>query len=399
MTSFSMAFSRSLDAQVAAEELAVRIDRELGGPERVAGGLVLATAATGKDAIEVVRLLSDRWPGASLFGTSFEGVLADGRIYRDEPALVVLAWPEGPLEPVPLIFSPGAQDVLQIAEDIIEASGRRELAVGDLVLLFPDALAFSQVERVLADLGPLLGQACLAGAAASGVDGHPAQAVFGDQAEPGALLGLFVPGSGQAEAPLVRCAGASRLASPWLEITACRPRWVDGLDAEASLDWVRRQLGLEGGAPVEPYLGRLLARVQRREAIPAVDQAHAYEERYVIGIDDRRGSFSLPGLFGRGDQLALALPDPESARDSLRAAIDALAETPFLLQFACRARDEAFYGDPDFESAWVAHHAADRRVLGTISPFQLAMSDGGAVCPTLVHSTVLAALGSHESER
>ena len=387
-----MAVSRELKAQAAVEQLAGRIDAELGGSDRISGGLILATAAAGNTAMEVGRGLGNCWPGASLFGTSFEGILADGRIFRDEPAFAVLAWPEDPYEPVPLVFESGEQDAGRIAQDILLAAGRSELSSKDLVLLFPDALGSPQLERVLRELGPLLGQACLAGAAATGVDGHPAQAFLADEAQSGALLGLFVPGTGEGTAPLVRCAGGSRSASPWLAITACRPRWVDGLDSEPPLDWVRRQLGLEPGSPVEPYLDRLLARVRRDVTGATGTRAPGYEEHYVIGVDDRRGSFSLPGAFQRGDELALALPDPEHARETLRASIDELAETSLLLQFACRARDEAFYGDPDLESAWTAHHASDRRILGTVSPFQLAMNDGGAP-RLLVHSTVLAALG------
>ena len=392
-----MAVSRALDAQVAAEELAERIDHESGGPARVAGGLILATAAAGKDAMEVGRGLSRRWPNACLFGTSFEGILAEGRIFRDEPAFAVLAWPEeDPFEPIPLVFEPAEQDAARIAQGILDAAGRSELTLADLVLLFPDALGSPQLERILRELGPLLGQASLAGAAATGVDGHPAQAFFGDQAQSGALLGLFVPGTGEGSTctrPLVRCADGCRSASPWLEITECRERWVDGLDGEPPLDWVRRQLGLEQGSPVEPQLDRLLTRVRRPATVGVGTRVARYEERYVIGVDDRRGSISLPGTFRRGDELSLALPDPERARETLRASIDELAETPLLLQFACRARDEAFYGDPDLESAWAAHHASDRRILGTVSPFQLAMSDGGLL-RLLVHSTVLTALGT-----
>ena len=393
MTRFSTAVSRALDTQAAAEQLADQIDQELEGSARIAGGLILATEAAGEAILEVGRGLAHRWPEALLLGTSFEGILADGRIFRDEPAYAVLAWPEGPFEPIPLLFESDEQDSARMAQDILEASGRSELLPTDLVLLFPDAHASSQLERVLAELGPLLGPASLAGAASTGVDGHPALTFVGDEAHPGAFLGLFVPGALLGEkAPIVRCAGASRSASPWLEITECRSRWVDGLDGEPPLDWVRRQLGLERDASIEPHLDRLLVRVRSPTAIGVGAEGAVYEERYVIGIDDRRGSFSLPGTFSRGDALALALPDPAHARETLRTSIEELADASLLLQFACRARDETLYGDSDLESAWVAHHAPDRRILGTVSPFQLAKSDGAAP-QMLVHSTVLTALG------
>jgi hypothetical protein len=157
---------------------------------------------------------------------------------------------------------------------------------------------------------------------------------------------------------------------------------------------VRRQLGLESGEPVEPQLDRLLVRVRHDQTAEAEAETGipAYDEYYVIGVDNRRGSFSLPGPFRRGDEIALALPDPAYAREALSASIDALAQTPLLLQFTCRARDRSLYGDPELESVWVAHYAPDRRILGTVSPFQLAMSGEGAL-RQLVHSTVLTALG------
>ena len=395
MTRFWTAISHALDSQLAAEELAECIERELGGPAQVAGGLILATEAAGRGVVEVGRSLVRRWPGAALVGTSFEGILAEGRIFRDEPAYAVLAWSVGPLEPVPFAFEPEEQDAAGLAEELLSAAGRSEWSPGDLILLFPGALGSPGLAGVLAELGPLLGQVSLAGAAATGLDGHPAQSFYREEAQPGALVGLFVP---RIEAgrvpirPLVRCAGASRAASPWLEITECRARWIDGLDGEPPLDWVRRQLGLEPGEPVEPQLDRLLVRVRHDRTAEDGAGNPAYDECYVIGVDNRRGSFSLPGSFRRGDEIALALPDPAYAREALSASIDALSETPLLLQFACRARDRSLYGDPELESAWVAHYARDRRILGTVSPFQLAMSGEGAL-RRLVHSTVLTALG------
>jgi len=143
-------------------------------------------------------------------------------------------------------------------------------------------------------------------------------------------------------------------------------------------------------------MDRLLVRVRRAASLGGIKAEGAtYEERYLIGVDDRCGSFSLPGVFQRGDALALALPDAERARESLRASIDELAGAPLLLQFACRARDETLHGDPDLESAWVAHHAPGRRILGTVSPFQIAMNSGDTP-RILVHSTVLTALGERQ---
>jgi small ligand-binding sensory domain FIST len=393
-----MALSQAVKAEIAVSELAEQICSQFEGQGQVGGGLILATAGAGQDGAAVAGGLSELWPEAVFFGTSFEGILGDGRTFRGEPAFAILAWLEDPIEPVPLLFGPEEQDPARIAEAILSASGRSALTASDLILLFPDASGSVALDPILAKLAPLVGRASMAGSGAAGVDGRPAESFFGGEIQSGALIGLFVPGAAvdadqAAPPPRVRAAFASRSASPWLEITSCRARWVDTLDGERPLDWIRRQLGLSAGSPIEPHLDRLLVRTRRRGDSAVDDFDAEYDERYIVGIDDRQGSFSLPDTVRSGDQLAFALPDADHARQALRAAVDELEKTPLLLQFACRTRDEALHGDPDVESAWVAHHAPERRILGTISPFQLANRAPG-VLQRLVHATVLTAIDS-----
>ena len=404
MTQFLTAHSRALDPADMAEELASAVEAGLSEITALSGVLILATAACGDDCFEVGRRLAERWPKASVLGTSFEGVLAGGQIYRDEPAMVLLAWMEPALSgsavcPVPFVLDPAEVESAHVAEAIFEAAGRSRLESGDLVLLFADAHASLGFEEMLASLGSKIAPASLAGAGATGIDGREARAFLGSEELPGAMIGLFIPSRSQSPSrsragmPLVRAASASRAASPWLEITKCRPRWIDELDGEPALDWVRRQLGIEADSPIEPYLDQLLARVRPAEADSGTsEEGLQYDERYVIGLDDRRGSFSWPGRFSGGDQLALALPDGAWAREVLRDSVGELKASPVLLQFACRARDASLHGDSDLESAWVAHCAGDREVIGTIAPLQFAMSPPDD-CRMLVHSTVLAALG------
>ena len=64
---------------VAAEELARQVEAQLRHDAEIGGALVLATAAAGPQGFEVGSCLAERWPRASLLGTSFEGVLAEGR--------------------------------------------------------------------------------------------------------------------------------------------------------------------------------------------------------------------------------------------------------------------------------------------------------------------------------
>ena len=137
MKRFLTAFSRALDPLNMAEELALGVEGEPGGAGPLAGALVLATAASGDGGFEVGRALGERWPGAVVVGSSFEGVVSGGRIYRDEPAMALLAWTEEQKQtPVPFVLDAGEADAARISEAIFEASGQSALNSGDLVLLF-----------------------------------------------------------------------------------------------------------------------------------------------------------------------------------------------------------------------------------------------------------------------
>ena len=136
----------------------------------------------------------------------------------------------------------------------------------DLVLLFPDAHSPGELEFTLAELTDRLGGVRFAGTAASGPVSSPCLSWVAGESEPGSSVGLYLPGcaaSSTSGERLVRAQG-SRFASPWLEISQARDRWIDSLEGESPLDWIRRQLGLGMKERVEPYLDRLLVRVRDR---------------------------------------------------------------------------------------------------------------------------------------
>ena len=395
MDAFATALSDALDPAVAVRELASALEARLG--QGVVGALLLGTAAGDGTGRIVGESLATHWPEALLAGTTFEGVLAEGRVLRDRPALVAIGWGAGEAEPVPFlldaeVFGRGALDLEEVAHVLEDARGG-PLTGDDLVLLFPDALEGVALEERLALLRPRLAGAVFAGAAAAGAGTAAAQAWAGDHVEPGGTLGVVLPG-GAAGGRRLGFAGATRFASPWLQVGDCRSRWVDELDGEPALDWVRRQLGLGVSDSVEPHLDRLMVRLRSSgEGDGVPDESDLdYEERYVVGLDDERGAISVPADVERGAQLAFALPDPDHARASLRAAAEGLSPSPVVLQFACRARDAALHGDPDLEGAWVQHAVGDRAAVGTLAPFQIGPAPDGRP-RQLVHATLLAALG------
>lgn len=405
MFALATAFTHASTAASAAAELISIVDDRLEAADSVVGGILWATAAAGIQGPEIGQLLTERWPEAMLVGSSFEGVLGEGRSWRDRPAFELLVWTAGPGEPVPLILEPFSCEVSSDELDHLE-SALREAAPNDapkaedLVLLFPDAHSPGELEATLAELTDRLGGVRFAGTAASGPVSSPCLSWVAGESEPGASVGLYLPGgaaSGATGERLVRAQG-SRFASPWLEISQARDRWIDSIEDESPLDWIRRQLGLGAKERVEPYLDRLLVRVRDRVAgaeapdLPLDEDLKDFVERYIVGVDPNRGSLSLPGDFQQGGQLAFALPDADLAQASLRRAVEELSPSQLVLQFGCRARDEALHGDDDVEIALVDFGSGTADAIGTVAPLQLAPGLDGR-CRIFVHSTLLVAIG------
>lgn len=405
MTRLAVALEAALDAVAVSRALVDAIEATLGGPDAVAGAFVWATAASGSMGEQVGARLAERWTGAELVGTTFEGLVCDGRVWQGEPAVAVLAWTAGPGAPWPIVCEGGERDPDDLMKEILGSVDPGSATGDDLVVLFPDAVGTPGIAALLTRFGAGAGGPWLAGAAAVGVEGGPAESWSRTESptprDP--LVGLCFPGAAGARGRIdppglparVQCAGATRLASPWLEITACRPHWIDALEGEPPVDWIRRQLGLADDAPIEASLDRLLIRIARASPSDGEGEVEptGFEERYLSGLDRRRGSISLLGDFGRFDRVAFALPDAAGARERLREAVDALPASSVVLQLGCLDRGESLHGDRDIESAVVAHQSAGRRTLGVLAPFQLGTDPVRGGC-LLVHSTVLAAVGA-----
>lgn len=414
MPLFAVAVSTELQPESAADRLRMDVEDRLAeiGPtaSEPAGALVLTNWAAGDSGPEVGEALARAWPAAAISGAVFEGLIAEGRQFSDQPATLVLAWQSGPAAPrafllEPEIFREADPATLEGTADwLAELRGSQGFGADDRLVFFPDAVEASALEPGLAALRAHLGPVAVAGAACGGAE--PAFDVWSidggtAHSEPGGTLGLILPGfegaaTTSAAPDGIERVGGSRAASPWLRVGRARSRWVDELDGEPALDWVRRQLGLEASDPVEPHLDRLLIRCAPvSRCVEGEPEAPLeYVERYVVGIDAQRGAFSIPAEVERGAQLALALPDAERAREGLREAVARLATGPALLQLGCRARDETLHGDADLEAAVVAAAVpASSTPFGVVAPFLLA-GDRAAPARQWVHSTLLVSLGA-----
>ena len=319
MTRLAAALESALEAATAAAALADAVEAALGGPAEVSGAFVLATAAAGRTGEDVGRLLAARWPAAELLGTSFEGLVLDGRVWQGEPAVAVLAWTAGEGAPIPIVCEAGERDPDVLAKEIFSACDRVSASAEDLVLLFPDALGTPALRPLLDRFSPAFGGPWLAGAAATGVDGSASRgwAIPSHPGESELLVGLLIPGDPTRSTPRVQCAGATRLASPWLEISACRSHWIDALEGEPPIVWIRRQLGLSDEAGIEPHLDRLLVRLAgplpslAESGPPGVTTQDRRRRRDRAGGLRRAlpdGRRSAPGLGQRDGQLRAGRP-------------------------------------------------------------------------------------------
>jgi small ligand-binding sensory domain FIST len=93
----------------------------------------------------------------------------------------------------------------------------------------------------------------------------------------------------------------------------------------------------------------------------------------VIGFAPERRAFALPEAVGRGQQIALAVREPEAARVDLKAMLAELREgRPALgLYFNCCARGSSFFGVPGLEAAYLDQAFADTPIAGMFGSYEI----------------------------
>jgi small ligand-binding sensory domain FIST len=156
-----------------------------------------------------------------------------------------------------------------------------------------------------------------------------------------------------------------------LTVTRSQGNWVLELDGRPALD-VYREAAL---GPLADDLQRAAAFVL--VALPSDRDASllpgSYRVRHVVGFSPDERAFALPEAVERGQQIALAVREPESARADLKAMLAGLAEgqPSFGLYFNCCARGSAFFGIPGLEAAYLESALPETPIAGMFGSHEL----------------------------
>jgi small ligand-binding sensory domain FIST len=293
---------------------------------------------------------------SAVVGASAHGVLGAGIECENRASVSVMAL--AGIEAEPFLIPDVRGDEPQIGAEIaarIPGGPRPE----DLVVALPDPRL--DTAALVHGFDSALRPAQVVGAGAGDPFANaPAQWLGGD-VETGAVAGVVLRGSG------VRI-GVTQACRP---TTRAQGNWVFELDGRPALD-VYREAAL---GPLADDLQRAAAFVL--VALPSDREASlvpgSYRVRHVVGISPDERAFALPETVERGQLIALAVREPESARADLKAMLAGLegAKPAFGLYFNCCARGSAFFGIPGLEAAYLESALPQTPIAGMFGSHEL----------------------------
>jgi small ligand-binding sensory domain FIST len=320
-----------------------------------------------------------------IVGGTAGGLLAVGDDADEEPAVALLALAGAEVEPFLLTEVRGREAAAGAA--IVDRLGGRP-GPTDLVVLIPDATAIS-ARPLLQGLQQALGPAALVGATTARGEAAASRQWWGSRIESGALAGLRIRGS---RAPRIGVTQAARLVTGAMVVTRASGHWIESIDGRPALD-VYREVAR---GPLAGDLRRAAAFVLI--ALPAAGDAAPTQDRYrtrrVVGFSEERAAFAIPEAVGRGQEIALALRDPDGAREALGrmlAPFEGAETSGAALYFSCTARGRALFGVSGLEAGYVERALPGRAWVGMQGPGQIAPL--GARAEHLTHAGVLAWVG------
>ncbi len=299
---------------------------------------------------------------SAVVGASAHGVLGAGIECESPASLSVLALTGIDAEPFLIPDARGEEG--RIGAEIaarIPGGPRR----GDLAVVLPDPRL--NAAALVRGLDAALRPARVVGAgAADPCSNSPAQ-WLGRRLETEAVAGVVLRGRGIRVGVTQGCRPTTGL----LTVTRARGNWVLELDGRPALD-VYREAAL---GPLAEDLHRAAAFVLA--ALPSDGSAELLPGRYrvraVVGFAPEHRAFALPEAVERGDALALALREPEFAREDLKRMLEELAGEPAAcgLYFDCCARGSAFFGVPGLEAAYLENALAPAPIAGMFGSHEL----------------------------
>jgi small ligand-binding sensory domain FIST len=347
--------------------------------------LVFASPSYDGDLSRLLAAVTDTLGTERVVGGTAAGLLALGEDAEDEPAVAILALAGVEAEPFLLTEVRGRE--ASAGSTIVDRLGGRP-GPKDLVVLIPDATAIS-ARPLLHGLHEALHPAALVGATTAHGKATASRQWLGTRVETGGLAGLLIRGSRE---PQIGVTQAARPVTPTLTVTRAAGHWIQSIDGRPALDVYR-----------EVARGPLACDLRRAAsfllvAIPAAgDDALArdcYRTRRVVGFSEERGAFAVPEAIGRGQEIALALRDPDGAREALGrmlAQFDGAEAPGAALYFSCTGRGRGLFGVSGLEAGYVERALPGRAWAGMQGPGQIAPL--GSRAEHLTHAAVLAWVG------
>jgi small ligand-binding sensory domain FIST len=117
----------------------------------------------------------------------------------------------------------------------------------------------------------------------------------------------------------------------------------------------------------------------------------SYLVRNVMGFATEENAFAIPVQPKPGDRIALAIREPEAAREDLKAMLADLGGSPALgLYFDCCARGESFFGISGLEAAYLEQAFGTAPIAGMFGSCEIGPIGGSA--ELLTYTGVLALL-------
>jgi len=321
----------------------------------------------------------------AVVGATGHGVLGAGREIEGSAGVAILAL--SGCESVPFLVSDLAGHEESAAAEIAATMGGPPRAE-DLIVLLPDPTAL-HLETALEGIRERLAPATVVGAAAADPVGDAPLQWCGRRRERGGLAGMVLRG---ARPPRVGVTQACRPVTPPMRVTRSQGHWVLRLDDRPALDVYR-----------EVARGPLAEDLRRAAQFLMVALPHdaeaslrpgSYVVRHVAGFAEKEKAFAIPAAVEPGARIALAVRDPESAREDLKEVLGELAKSrPALgLYFDCCARGAGFFGVEGLESAYIERAFAGAPIAGLFGSCEIGPIGPDRAAELLTYTGVLALL-------
>jgi len=374
-----LGISTDPDARQAGEAAAAAALESVGRPD---GMILFVGPGYGEDLPLLLDRVIDVAGCEQVVGANGYGVLGGGLEVEDQPGVVALAW--SGLDSQPFLMTDVCGDELAACQELaarFEGPPRKE----DLVVLLPDPRHFEPV-AFLAAAADVLGPATVVGAGAGDPLSGAPLLWSGRTVSSGGIAGLVLRGT---KPPRVGVTQACRPATDLLTVTRSRGHWLLEIDGRPALD-VYREVAR---GPLAQDLRRAASFLLVALPVdPAADDLKpgSYLVRNVMGFDPEANAFAIPENVPVGSRIALALREPEAAREDLKAMLEGMGSEPPAMgfYFDCCARGASFFGIPGLEAAYLESYFGKAPIGGMFGSCEIGPIGGRA--ELLTYTGVLA---------